>query len=241
MSELVKSGSRKQIPRRKYLDFFCIHCRSHEELVWRSASGHGRRALIREILMLEGNSHPTFFGEYRIGPETVESASDNDSWEWTCAKCGRPVMDLKGCCPTDIPGIIRCLWEITRRRLEESGLLVDLKPGGDCATDLNSRYEIDSFLFPRQDDESEDSEHTLDLRCPKCGHQEFIERQDAVLFTPVQIVNGALTWMVHERLITDYWDEHETFYHCPKCGFEAPEPFDEWVEHGCRADWEDDF
>jgi hypothetical protein len=54
-------------------------------------------------------------------------------------------------------------------------------------------------------------------------------------------VNGELTWLYHERSIANYWDEHETYYHCPKCGFEAPEPFDEWVEHGCPADWEDDF
>ena len=180
MSQLLENGSGEKIPKRRFLSFVCEHC-GGRELAWRSASGHGRTALIREILVLEGNSHPTFVGEYRIGPETEKPEPDQDLCEWTCAKCGRPVMDLKGCCPTDIPGIIRCLWEITRCRLEKRGLKVGLEPDGERAADLSSPDASDSFFFEGQDDKSEDSEHTLDLRCPQCGHQEFVEQQEAVL------------------------------------------------------------
>jgi DNA-directed RNA polymerase subunit RPC12/RpoP len=230
MSGLVKTGTRRQVPRRRWLEFVCSHC-GRGDLAWRSTSGHGRTALIREMLMQEGNFHPIFVGEYLIGPETEDSEPNQDPCEWTCAKCGRPVEDSQGFCLNGISSMIRHLWE-KRRRWEHCGTAgSDLsEPDTDC-----------SFLFQEQADESELAEHTPDLRCPQCGHQEFIEQQNAVLFTPVQMVNGELTWLYHDRLIADYWDGHETYYHCPKCGFEAPEPFDEWVEHGCPADWEDDF
>ncbi len=84
-----------------------------------------------------------------------------------------------------------------------------------------------------QDDEA------LNLSCPKCGHEEFVARQEAVTFTPIRIVEGKLTWQYGEQLLADHWEGLETFYQCLKCGFEAPEPFDEWVEAGCPADWDE--
>jgi len=118
------------------------------------------------------------------------------------------------------------------------------RPNGEaCGTDAADFPESDkdySFLFLDKSNDSEGDEQDLDLRCPRCGHQEFIEVQEAVVYTPIQTVNGELRWMHHERVEATMFDKLETYYHCIKCGFQAPEPFDEWVEEGCPEEREDD-
>ena len=79
----------------------------------------------------------------------------------------------------------------------------------------------------------------MTLSCPECGHHEFVEQQEAVIFIPVRVVEGKLTWQHGEQLLADHGDRQDTYYQCLKCGFEAPEPFDEWVEAGCPEDWDD--
>ncbi len=98
---------------------------------------------------------------------------------------------------------------------------------------LNSLFESVGYGSLGPDDEA------LTLSCPECGHQEFVALQEAVTFTPIRIVEGQLTWQYGEQLLADHWERQETSYQCLNCGFEAPEPFDEWVEDGCPADWDD--
>lgn len=229
MNRLVNQGTVERVPRRVFLSFLCEHCGSRE-LAWRSRLGHGRTALIHEILIVEGNVHPILLGEYQTGPATENSQLREQPGEWTCGQCGRPVVDSQGLSPSGLSTLIRFLWE-KRRDQERSGTTAEELTGPDTEN---------SFLFQDDADECEPDGDPPDLRCPECGSPEFIEQQEAVVFTPVQIVNGELTWIYGERCMADYWDGHETSYHCPKCGFEAPEPFDEWVERGCPREGDDD-
>jgi predicted RNA-binding Zn-ribbon protein involved in translation (DUF1610 family) len=202
MSGLETSGSLRELPRRRWFAFACNHCGGHE-LAWRSATARGRLALIGEMLLLEGESRPTIFGEYLIGPATDRLKLNQDACEWSCAKCGQPLVDHQGRCPTDFRSLIRCL----------SGTLQQVDPHDEDSADPPSIEGHDESLFLDQADESEDDEDPPDLRCPRCGHHEFIEQQEAVLFTPVEVRNGQLTWMYHERLVATQWDKLETYYH----------------------------
>jgi predicted RNA-binding Zn-ribbon protein involved in translation (DUF1610 family) len=227
-NESAKTVLLEPVPTRRFLGFVCDHC-GGRELAWRSRWGHGRTALIREVLIMEDNLHPIVLGEYPTEPPEEKPQPEEAPREWTCGQCGRPVFDNHGACPT---GLSRIVGYLSDKRYEQES-------SGDKVDDISVPRAETSSRVPDVD-EFDSPLEVPDLRCPQCGGQEFIEQQEAVVFTPVQIVNGELAWLHHERCIADYWDGHETHYHCPKCGFEAPEPFDEWVEQGCPADWQDD-
>jgi len=197
---------------------------------WRSGGDPPKEAIIEEMMLLEGNSHPVIHGEYRIGSsEEMLDLQFNDS-EWSCAECGLVLANDDGSLLRTKEEVVRWLvgnHYFRHEEAEKNRLAEDYK---GC---LNSLFESWGRGSLGPDDEA------LTLSCPECGHQEFVQLQEAVTCTPIRIVEGRLTWLYGEQLLADHGDSQETYYQCLKCGFEAPEPFDEWVEAGCPADWDD--
>jgi predicted RNA-binding Zn-ribbon protein involved in translation (DUF1610 family) len=224
----VKQNRANEV-RRLGIGFTCPKCKGHT-MKWRSGGDSPREAIIEEVMLLEGNSHPVVHGEYRIGcsAETLDHPSEDS--EWRCAACGLVLANDDGSPLQTKKEVVRWLVGNCYFRDEEAEKNRLAEDYEGC---LNSLFECcgGGSLGP--------GDEALTLSCPECGHQEFVQLQEAVTFTPVRTVEGRLTWQYGEQLLADHWDSQETHYQCLKCGFEAPEPFDDWVEAGCPADWDD--
>ena len=223
MESSAKASDTKKIPKRRWLGYLCSQCGSHE-LIWQRPEYW---VLITEILMLEGNAHPILYGEHLTGSKRDRYSNVERCQEWSCAGCGRALEDSEGTNPSCIEEVVQIL---AARQYAEF-------PRTNTATDLRSPEAMELLFGTHRKTEEGDTDQ--DLRCPKCGHDVFIEMEDALLSTPITMVQGNLTWLQHEKLLVNHWDKHQRFYYCANCDFEAPEPFDEWVEAGCPEDVED--
>jgi predicted RNA-binding Zn-ribbon protein involved in translation (DUF1610 family) len=215
-------------PRTTWIKFACPQCGGCE-LAWDSFDGAPKRAIIAEMLLVEGNSHPLLVGEYQIGFPAEKRNHQPEGDEWSCAKCGVGLAKDDGSPVRTKTEFIE--WWIRHRAAgqREDGLAVSEQRSGKPVASIFDLGQDGILGFHDQ---------PLTLACPVCGHGEFVQREEAFVFTPMRGEDGKLRQVDEEQLIDIHGSQQEAFYQCLNCGFEAPESFDEWVCDGCPEEWE---
>jgi len=217
-----------EMTHRLWIGFRCPTCNGHS-IKWRSGREHPKEAIIQDMMLIEGNWHPAIHGEYRIGSSEEMLDLQFEDSEWSCEECGFVLTKDDG---TPVRTKEEVVWWLVGNRYchEEAEQKMLAEDYEGC---LNSLFASEGDGSLGRDGEA------LTLSCPKCGHQEFVVVQEALTVTPIRTVEGKLAWHYEEQLLADHLESQETHYFCLKCGFEAPEPFDEWVEDGCLEDWDE--
>jgi predicted RNA-binding Zn-ribbon protein involved in translation (DUF1610 family) len=229
MQYMEVRGDLAKESRRLWIGFVCPNCNGFG-MKWRSGGQHPKEAIIEEVKIMEGNSHPILHGEYEIGSAEKMLDLRFEDTEWSCKNCGFVLAKDDGSSVRTEEEVVR--WLIRNRYCREESEQKMLTE--DYEGFLNSLFAATGHGQLGQNGEE------LTLSCPQCGHQQFVQGQEAMIFTPIRIVEGRLTWQYGEQIVGDWGSRQETYYFCLNCGFEAPEPFDEWVEDGCLADWRDE-
>ena len=158
-----------------WIGFLCPKCNGHT-MKWQSGGVHPKEAIIEDVTLIEGNSHAIMHGEYEIGSAEKMLDLRFEHIEWGCKNCGFVLTKDDGSPVRTKDEVVQ--WLIRNRYCHEEAEQKMLAE--DYEGCLNSLFA--SYGYGQLGQKGEE----LTLSCPQCGHQEFVQGQEAMILTPIR-------------------------------------------------------